>query len=83
MESTDDHLGTVTSHRISGEGYSSRYCFNLALDEDGHTASRVLSLRGMVDGHTMTEGGGEDALHGSHQGLCPAHVEDCLILPGE
>ena len=43
MDSTYDHLGTVTSYRIGGEGYSSRRCFNLALDEDGHTASCVLS----------------------------------------
>src|SRR5260370_12139553 len=53
-DSADDHLGTVASHRIGGEGYSSCRCFNLALDEDSHTASRVLSPPRMLHATTLT-----------------------------
>src|SRR5579864_8565335 len=48
MDSTNDHLGTLAGHRVGGEGYSSRRCFDLALDEDGHTAPRMLFLRAIV-----------------------------------
>ena len=83
LDSADDRLGPVASHRVGGEGHAGCRGFDLALDEDGHTGSRVLSLGCMVDGDTGTESGGEDSSHGSDQGLCSIHIEDRFVLPGE
>src|SRR5260370_168273 len=83
LDSTDDRFGPVASHRVGGEGHSGRICFDLPLDENGHTSCSLWRLSSTVGSNTTTERRNEDSSHGCQQDVRPAHVEHRLVLPSK